>query len=160
MDRSKRISPLLACLALGASLAACGEKEEPATTGALVTTQSTTGSTTTTTPYKTILQPMAVANLFLTGKPAGSIDICSEGMTPQFLRKSYGGRPGCLASRRPNALATASMLGNASARAGRWAIPARPKGGTYDGDKLTITVVKTDGAWKIDGLRSNAPVGP
>jgi hypothetical protein len=35
-----------------------------------------------------------------------------------------------------------------------------PKGGLYDGDKITVSLVKEDGTWKVDSLKSNAPVGP
>jgi hypothetical protein len=158
INRSKRISPLFACLALTTLVAGCGEKEEPATTGAVVTTQSTTGSTTTG-PGDQGLEPRALASLFLTGKPQGSIDLCAEGLTPAFLREAYGGRPGCLASRKPAALATTVSYVSAAGNDTRAIITAEPKGGTYDGDKLVITIVK-DGTWQIDDLRSNAPVGP
>ena len=157
----KNLVPLVACLALGAGAAGCGEKEEPATTGAVVTTQSTTERTATTNvPTDELrLGPQGLASLFLTGRPQGSIDLCAEGLTPELLRKAYGGRPGCLASRKPNALADSvnylSVAGNDSSAT----LTAVPKGGTYDGDKLTITMVK-DGTWQIDELSSNAPVGP
>jgi hypothetical protein len=158
INRSKKIGPFLACLALIGLVAGCGEKEEPATTGAVVTTQST-NETTTTTPSNEALPPGELASLFLTGKPP-SIDLCSEGLTPRFLRQSYGGREGCLASRKPNALATVANLSPGTGNGAQVTIAARPKGGTYDGDKLTITMIRSGDSWLIDDLRSNAPVGP
>jgi hypothetical protein len=35
-----------------------------------------------------------------------------------------------------------------------------PKGGVYSGEKLTVTMVKEGDDWKIDAVKSNAPVGP
>jgi ribonuclease PH len=35
-----------------------------------------------------------------------------------------------------------------------------PVDGLYDGEKITVSLVKEDGTWKVDSLKSNAPVGP
>jgi hypothetical protein len=39
-------------------------------------------------------------------------------------------------------------------------VTLRPVGGLYDGEKLTVSLVKENGDWKVDELKSNAPVGP
>ena len=37
---------------------------------------------------------------------------------------------------------------------------AIPRGGPSSGETITVRLVKTGGVWKVDSLRSNAPVGP
>jgi hypothetical protein len=42
----------------------------------------------------------------------------------------------------------------------RATVMLRPSDGTYDGDKITVSLIRVDGIWKLDALKSNAPVGP
>jgi hypothetical protein len=37
---------------------------------------------------------------------------------------------------------------------------AVPTGGPSDGERIRVELVRGGGVWKIDSLRSNAPVGP
>jgi hypothetical protein len=42
----------------------------------------------------------------------------------------------------------------------RATVTLQPMGGLYDGEKLTVSLAREDGAWKVDELKSNAAVGP
>lgn len=165
----KRAPAVLAAavLALGA-LAGCGEKDEPATTGPVVTTDATTTAQTTTGQTTTVEEEGggaaptsagAAAQAFLSSPDAELV--CDEVLTPEFLRTAYGDRAGCIAARKPASLADpGSKLevgpeSNAGTR-----VDAEPTGGLYDGDKLQITVVSEGPAYLIADVKSNAPVGP
>ena len=86
-------------------------------------------------------------------------------VTQHYLSTAYGGKQGCVQAQNPKQAAssvrvqevinvdTASPPTHATAK-------ALPKGGVYAREKLTVSLVKEDGSWKIDSLKSNAPVGP
>jgi hypothetical protein len=156
---------VLACLVI---VAGCGEKDEPATTGPLVTTDTSTTSTGTTTSQTTTTTPddskpatsaPAAVQAFLSSPDAELV--CNEMLTEEFLRKAYGDRAGCIAARKPATLAAANSkleVGPESDAGTR--VDAVPKGGVYDGDKLQITVLSDGDAYLIAAVKSNAPVGP
>ena len=161
ISHRKRITAVLTCLALAVIAFGCGEKEEPATTGAVVTeTTTSTTSTTSTTTGDPSMPPKDLVSYFLTGGPSGQFDVCSEGFTAKFLKQAYGGRRGCVASRKPNALAKRVEIVSATERSDRSTVVAKATGGVYGGDKLTFDLVKQGNQWLIDVLKSNAPVGP
>ena len=139
-------------------LAGCGEKDEPETTGPVVTaetsTSSTTTGTTTSTQKETPQTAADAVDAFLVSADAELV--CDEVITPKFLRASYGDRAGCIAARKPATLATAAGIAPSNGAV----ITAQPKGGIYDGEKLTFTTVPAAGGFAIDSVKSNAPVGP
>ena len=140
-------------------LAGCGEKDEPATTGPVVTAETSTSATSTTEATTTTAQdpattPAKAVEAFLVSPDAALV--CDELVTPKFLRASYGDRAGCLAARKPATLATSAGLAPANGNV----VAAVPKGGIYDGEKLTFTTVPAAGGFAIDSVKSNAPVGP
>lgn len=171
---------------LGAALAAllvvgCGEKEEPPTTGPVVA-QTTTGPTTTpggnggaqggggnqggggqggggggqATPAE---QSVATVKLFLT-KP-NDPSVCDELITTGFLKRSYGDRQGCIAARKPNALADRiAIVGRKPGPGGSIIVTVKPTGGVFAGQTLQVTVVEVGNAWRIDRISGNAKVGP
>jgi hypothetical protein len=161
------IAATLATLAALAILAGCGEKDEPATTGPVVTAETSTASTGTTTSQTTTAQDdprpatsaAAAAQAFLSSPDAELV--CDEVLTPEFLRKAYGDRQGCIAARKPATLARPGgklEVGPASNVGTR--VDAVPNGGVYDGDELQITVIREGGAYRVAEVESNAPVGP
>lgn len=141
-----------------AVLAGCGEKDEPETTGPVVTAEtSTTASTTTGTTTTEQQQPASAADAveaFLVS--ADSELVCDEVITPKFLRVSYGDRAGCIAARKPATLATSAGIAPSNGNV----VTAEPKGGIYDGEKLTFTTVAAAGGFAIESVKSNVPVGP
>lgn len=166
--------------AVAAALAApllggCGEKEEPPTTGPVVA-QTTTGPTTTpggnggaqggggnqgggggqATPAE---QSVATVKLFLT-KP-NDPTVCDDLITPAFLKHSYGDRQGCVAARKPGALADrVTIVGREPGPGGAVVVTAKPQGGVFAGQTLKVTVVRSGNAWRIDRISGNAKVGP
>jgi hypothetical protein len=147
----KLIVTTAACAALAISAAGCGEKQEPATTGPVVT-QSTTSTTTT---PQTQGSPEMTVGQFLTSRDAQKV--CDELLTPAFLRKEYGGRAGCLKSRkRPNLADPAPSLRALKKNNGSLVI-ARPRGGLYGGQTLRFSVLRLGNTFAINALASNAP---
>ena len=162
---------LAAAVALAIALAGCGEKDEPATTGPVVPVDTTASQTTTDQSTTTTTQQddtdgkaapgsaAAAAQAFLSSPDAELV--CDQVLTPEFLRKAYGDRAGCLAARKPASLASANSkleVGPPSAAGTR--VDATPTGGVYDGEKLQILVVEESGAFLVADVKSNAPVGP
>ena len=80
-----RIVTAVSCVALAAAAAGCGEKGEPATTGAQVTTTgATTTSTTTTKPQTNTTNAPQIVTLFLSSPDAQRV--CDDLLTPAFWR--------------------------------------------------------------------------
>ncbi|MFN8112159.1 MAG: hypothetical protein U0R51_03055 [Solirubrobacterales bacterium] len=87
--------------------------------------------------------------------------VCDELITPAFLKQSYGGRRGCVAARKPKALADqATILARKPGPRGSAIVTVKPQGGVFDAQTLKVTVVKNGQAWQIDKITSNAKVGP
>ena len=158
------IAAIAVLTALSASLlvAGCGEKSEPPTSGPVVT-ETTTGSTATTTtgtttqPVSDQKQIAATVTDFLT-KPDDP-SVCEDLITPEFLKRSYGSKQGCVAARKPSALAKSVTIKPAQGGTAT-VVTAKPKGGVFGGQTLKITVINLDGQWTIDKITSNAKVGP
>jgi hypothetical protein len=152
----------LAVCAAGLLAAGCGEKSEPPTTGPVVTqtttaTPSTTTGGATTQPQSEQQQIAATVAQFLS-KP-NDPSVCDDLITPAFLKRSYGDRKGCVAARKPSALAKGVTIEPAATGSGTTVI-AKPKGGVFSGQTLKVTVINLDGQWTIDKISSNTPVGP
>ena len=162
----QRITAIVLVAALLALLAAgCGEKDEPPTTGPVVT-ETTTGSTTspTTTSDTTngqqatdeeLIQATVASFLARADAPGA----CTKLVTPQFVKRSYGDVNGCEAARKPSAMAKAVAIEPIDVDMGTM-VTAKPKGGVFDGESLKVTLINLDGQWTIDKISSNAKVGP
>jgi hypothetical protein len=142
-------------------IAGCGEKSEPPTSGPVVT-QTTTGTMTTTTgtttqPASDEKEIRATVTTYLV-KP-NDPTVCDELITPAFLKRSYGNRAGCVAARKPSALAKSVTIKPLEGGTGTM-VSAKPKGGVFAGQTLKVTVINIDGKWMIDKISSNAKVGP
>ena len=161
----QRITAIVLVAALLALLAGCGEKDEPPTTGPVVT-ETTTGSTTspTTTSDTTNGQQATdeeliratVADFLMKADAPGA---CTKLVTPQFVKRSYGDVNGCEAARKPSAMAKAVAIEPVDVDMGTM-VTAKPKGGVFDGESLKVTLINLDGQWTIDKISSNAKVGP
>jgi len=84
-------------------------------------------------------------------------------VTEHYLSAAYGGEQGCVQAQTPQSAAQSvdiQGLAGGSGQAGTASVKVVTDGGVYDGEKLTVTLVKEGQDWKIDSLKSNALVGP
>jgi hypothetical protein len=100
---------------------------------------------------------------------ADSDEACgSSYVTQRYLEMAYGGKQGCVQAQSSNVTADSVHFDDVTLRMVTGTDPPRrtasakvvPDGGLYGGDELTVSLVKEDGNWKVDELKSNAPVGP
>jgi hypothetical protein len=87
----------------------------------------------------------------------------SDYVTDSYISAAYGDQKGC--EQAQTKASAAESLPIQAIELGKLKPPTAvakvaPRGGQYDGDRLAITLIKEDGVWKIDSLKSNAPVGP
>jgi len=101
----------------------------------------------------------AVAAVLLADDPSKACR--GDFVTEHYLRSAYGGLQGCIKAGSPSS-AVASGFRSYQARTdgARAMVIVHPQGGLYDGEKITVSLVQEDGGWKVDSLKSNAPVGP
>lgn len=162
-------------LALAALLiTGCGEKEEPATTGPVVTQSTTGGETSSTTTGTTSavtetggngsdgrspqVQARQAIAAFLAG-PNPEV-VCNRFLTPKFIRKAYGDLKGCTSGRNKASLASTQQILSLKINGAKGTAQVRPKGGVYDGQKLKIGLLGSPNGWRIDTVSSKVRVGP
>ena len=85
---------------------------------------------------------------------------CGTYVTSHYLEKAYGGRQGCLDAQGPGSAATSLRSLTAKIHGDQATTSAVPRGGPYDGSKVTADLLKINGAWKVDALHAHVPVGP
>lgn len=171
-----RVTTLAAVTAfVGIGLGGCGGDEDPAQTTAPAetgasepTADSTTSSSTDATeppgepsadPEDDEAEIVTALEAILVGDDPASA--CGEAVTERFLRRAYGDAAGCEAALKSAKPATDAGVTQVVIHPDSVAQAlARPQGGIYDGQKLRAELVLHDGAWKLDSLRSNVPVGP
>lgn len=160
----------LATALLTAAFAGCGGGSSTSTSASVSTTRSTstqtppTSSTTisTTATVKEANHPptpaAAVRLLLLSSTPQTGCS--SDVVTQHYLRAAYGGRGACLKA--VSSKNAAKSLGAVGTRItdGTAIVTVDPVGGIYDGEKITVSLIKNGAAWQVDGIKSNAPVGP
>jgi hypothetical protein len=88
-------------------------------------------------------------------------EVCAALVTEHYVDSSFGGRQGCERAAVPGSAADSVSVRSVQVESGGSAgAEAVPTGGPSDGETLTVTLVDEGGTWKVDRLRSNAPVGP
>jgi hypothetical protein len=128
------------------------------------TTNSTTTTGTAATsggnsqPSLTPRTPSAAATTVLTSHDPALV--CARTVTQRYLRVAYGGRRGCVDAQAPGSAANAVETPHEVVRAGTAKVVAVASGGPYDGEKITVSLVKENGTWKVDALHAHVPVGP
>jgi hypothetical protein len=160
----------LATALLTAAFAGCGGGSSTSTSASVSTTRSTstqtppTSSTTisTTATVKEANHPptptAAVRLLLLSSTPQTGCS--SDVVTQHYLRAAYGGRGACLkAVSSKNAAKSLAAVGTRIID-GTVMVTVHPVGGIYDGEKITVSLIKNGAGWQVDGIKSNAPVGP
>jgi hypothetical protein len=88
-------------------------------------------------------------------------------VTQHYLEVAYGGKQGCVKAQAPGSAAKSVRIegvirpDTASTTAPEVIAKVVPSGGgLYEGEKITVSLVRQGAGWKVDGLKSNAPVGP
>ena len=92
--------------------------------------------------------------------PASSQTACGFFVTDRYLQTTYGTRRGCIRALVPGSAAGSVKVSHVAVEGDRATARAVPHGGPSSGETITVRLVKTGSVWKIDSLRSNAPVGP
>jgi hypothetical protein len=180
----RTIAAIVAALAatlLAAAIAGCGgggsESSSTSTSASVTTTPTTSTHTTPTTSTATstaggssggqvgqhLSIPQVVELVLTSSDPA---KVCgSQYVTQHYLGVAYGGKQGCVQAQDPKSTAISVHVDHVISLDSAGPPPqasaeAAPNGGIYDGEKVRVSLVKEDGSWKVDGLKSNAPVGP
>ena len=79
----------------------------------------------------------------------------------KFLEAAYGNRQGCIAARKPGALADqATVLARKPGPGNSTIVTVKPEGGVFAGQTLKVTIVMSGEVWKIDKISGDAKVGP
>jgi hypothetical protein len=87
--------------------------------------------------------------------------VCGSLVTEAFLTDSFGGKEGCVLAQPSIVPSTdVQVLDDFGAGEERLTVAVVPKGGVYGGQEVDVTLLLVDGAYRIDRLRSQVPVGP
>jgi hypothetical protein len=175
-DGPRTIAALVAALAtalLTAAFSGCGgggSESSTSTSASVSTTRSASAQTpstrsTTTSTTATVKEAnhpptptAAVRLLLLSSTPQTGCS--SDVVTQHYLRAAYGGRGACLkAVSSKNAAKSLAAVGTRIID-GTVMVTVHPIGGIYDGEKITVSLIKNGAGWQVDGIKSNAPVGP
>jgi hypothetical protein len=163
----------LAVAAIAAALAGCGGGGGTSATSAGSTsaaappgTTSRPGSTTTSTggvfggaAAKGHTVPDVLNAVLVSGDPAKACGTAY--VTESYLSAAYGGKQGCTqAVSTKSAAHSVQVKGLEGGGSGKATLKVAVQGGVYDGETLTVSLVKEGQDWKLDSLKSNAPVGP
>src|SRR3712207_9203377 len=74
---------------------------------------------------------------------------CELYVTPNYVRKAYGGRDGCVRAQGPKAVADRVKVTGVKVEGAKATAVAVPSGGASDGEELDGTLAPDGGAWKV-----------
>jgi hypothetical protein len=168
-----RRGPLLAVLAagLGLALGGCGADEETTTSSnASTASQASTAATT----QGTASTPAAAGGVEAELAPEAQVDLAIKGVlasaapdlacrryaTLSYVKQTFGSRSGCVQSTVPASAAESVKVTKIEISGDKATAKAVPTGGPSGGETIEVKLVRQGGIWKVDSLRSNAPVGP
>jgi hypothetical protein len=153
------IATLVAAIAL--VTAGCGGGDEDRTT-TQAGTPASTGTADQTGPKPSEpsdeQQIRTTVEKLLTSTDPGQV--CEALVTPTYVKDSFGSVNGCERAAVPGSEARTVEVSRIEVMPGGATAKAVPNGGPSDGETLTVTLSFAGGGWKVDRLRSNAPVGP
>jgi hypothetical protein len=169
---SSRLSPLAVfAAALGLALAGCGADEE---TSAPTRASPASRTSTTSTAKGAAPAPSPAAGVEAELAPAAQVDLAIKGVlasaapdlacrryaTLSYVKQTFGSRAGCVQSTVPASAAESVEVTKVEISGDEATAKAVPSGGPSDGETIEVKLVRQGGIWKVDSLRSNAPVGP
>jgi hypothetical protein len=85
---------------------------------------------------------------------------CDRFVTDAYLQDNYGDRTACIQSLGSGSRARSVDVSKINVQGDAASAVAVPSGGPTSGDRLMATLIREGEEWKVDSLRSNAPVGP
>jgi hypothetical protein len=85
--------------------------------------------------------------------------VCA-GLSPPLLSETYGSLAGCRNGRPPESLADGVAIDDMEVDGDVVTATATPKGGTYDGTEVEMTVSVHGADHLISGIEADVPVGP
>ena len=86
--------------------------------------------------------------------------LACDAATERFLAEAFGDRAGCEAAQGARSAADTVRVRSVREEGDAALAVAVPAGGPNDGERLRVELVREQGEWRIDGIRSDAPVGP
>jgi hypothetical protein len=101
--------------------------------------------------------PFAVRAVLASADP---VKACKQFVTPQFVATTYGNRQGCIQAQVPAAAARSVAVSDVEIHGRVAKAVVVPTGGPSDGERITAHLLIEGSVWKLNSLRSNAPVGP
>jgi hypothetical protein len=172
-NERRRAAALIALLAVFVlALGACGGDEEPETETAPAVIDDDGGTTVagedgrTSPADEPAEDPVtdetaveATLERVLTSTDPG--EVCMEFVTERYVRRAFGDEAGCRQAQSQQAAADRVQVSEVVVTPESTAqAVVRARGGVYDGQRLRAELVLDAGLWRLDGLRSNVPVGP
>ena len=139
------------------------ERSTPTTTGAQTTTPSHPGTSSIIVPGDPEKAIRVAIEAVLAPHPPGAASAqtaCGFFVTDRYLKSTYGNRQGCIRALVPGSAADAVKVSGVVIDADRGFARAIPRGGPSSGETIAVKLVRQGSVWKVDSLRSNAPVGP
>lgn len=108
------------------------------------------------------LAPIARIDLAIKGVLASAAPdlACGRYATKRYVERAFGSRAGCVHSTVPGSAAHFVEVRKVRIDGGEATATALPSGGPNGGETIKVTLVREGGVWKVDALRSSAPVGP
>jgi hypothetical protein len=85
--------------------------------------------------------------------------VCRGLVTERYVRVAYGGVQGCEEALRAQPRSEVRVA-DVEVQGTRATAVAVPSGGPNEGERIGVRLVKESGDWKVDSVRSKAPVGP
>jgi hypothetical protein len=169
-------APALVIAAAALALAGCGADSEPTATrtaaggsggtlkSAASNPASAPGNATAPAPggAESGLSPEAQVDLAIKSVLASGVPglACRRYATERYVEKTFGSRGGCVQSTLPASAAQTVVVKKIEIDKDRATAVAMPSGGPSDGETIKVGLVRSDGVWQVDTLKSNAPVGP
>jgi hypothetical protein len=87
-------------------------------------------------------------------------EACGKYVTDHYLTVAYGGRQGCIDAQAPGSVAEKLDFKDLRIAGNHAKVVVVPSGGLYDGERVTVSLVRQGPYWAVDVLDANVPVGP
>jgi hypothetical protein len=100
---------------------------------------------------------LAIKSVLASGVPDLA---CRQYSTARYVKTTFGDRAGCVTNTLPASAAQSIKEKKIEIKGDKAEATIVPTGGPSDGETIKVTLVRQGTAWKVDTLKSNAPVGP